>query len=136
MGQTMIAKQCDGTGVIKRLKNGACVKKRICKKCQKLFIGERNLCPPCQNKQRRVEGKFGSEYQRYYYRGKLSILHDQGLLSRKRHIMAARKAAFRKQRNRIRTEMAVIRKAGYDPDNDYIRVIENAGVDYKNNVEC
>jgi len=128
MGQTMIAKQCDNTGVIKRLKNGACVKKRICKKCQKSFIGERNLCPPCQNKQRRVEGKFGSEYQRYYYRGKLSILHDKGLLSRKRHIMATRKAAFRKQRDRIRQEMAAIRKAGFDADIHSMRVIEAAGV--------
>jgi hypothetical protein len=125
-GKTMDT--CHNTGVIiERLNNGACVMKRICKQCQKEFIGERNLCPSCCNQRRRREGKFGPGYHRHYYRRKISILHDKGLLSRKRDISAARKAAFRKQRNRIREEMAAIQKAGYDPENDSIFVIERAG---------
>ena len=126
-----MSRRIDNSMVIKRLKNGACVMRRVCKQCQKEFIGERNLCRQCCNQRRRLEGKFGAGYHRQYYRrklSKLSFLHDKGSLSKKRTVSADRKAAFEKQHQRVRSEMAAIKKAGYDPDNDNIQTIETAGV--------
>ena len=39
-----------------------------------------------------------------------------------------RRAAFEKQKKRIRAEIAAIKRAGLDPDNDSILAIERAGV--------
>ena len=58
--------------VIKRLKNGACVMKRICNQCREGFTGERNICPQCRNERRRAEGKFGADYHNHYYHRYLS----------------------------------------------------------------
>ena len=121
----------DNEKVIKRLKNGACVMKRICNQCREGFTGERNICPQCRNDRRRAEGKFGADYHNYYYHrylSKMAMLHDAGTLSRNRHISAARRAAFEKQKKRVLAEIEVIREAGLDPDNDNIQTIERAGV--------
>ena len=117
--------------VIKRLKNGACVMKRICKECREGFTGDRNTCPQCRNAKRRADGKFGAGYHlRYYHRylSKMAILHDNGSFSKDRRISAARRAAFEKQKKRVLAEIAAIKEAGLDPNEDYIQTIERAGV--------
>ena len=80
-------RKSDDSKVIKRLKNGACVMKRICNQCRKGFTGERNICPQCRNDRRRAEGKFGADYHNHYYHrylSKMAMLHDAGTLSRNR----------------------------------------------------
>jgi hypothetical protein len=117
--------------IIKRLTNGACVMERVCKKCRKKFVGERNICQPCQNNLRQFEGKFVTAYNRQYYRqrrSKVAILHDQGSLSRDIPFTAERKKALEIQKKRIREQLAMIKRAGYDPDNDSAGMIERAGI--------
>ena len=124
-------RKSDDSKVIKRLKNGACVMKRICNQCREGFIGERNICPQCRNERRRAEGRFGADYHNYYYHrflSKMAMLHDNGSFSRDRRISAARRAAFEKQKKRVLAEIEAIREAGLDPNEDYIRTIERAGV--------
>ena len=123
-----MAGRYDNKKVIERRSNGACVTERVCNNCQKAFVGERNTCSQCRTKERRLKRKFGPVYQKQYYRRKISILHDKGLLSRNRHVVAVRKAALRKQRNRIREEMAVIKRAGFDPDRTPLCKRLDAGV--------
>ena len=112
--------------VIKRLKNGACVMKRVCNQCGKAFIGERNTCQPCRTQQRRIQRKLGAAACRR--RSKVGVLHDAGTLSKKNLMTETRNAAFEKQKQRIHAQMGVIVKAGLDPDKNSVRAIVAAGV--------
>ena len=116
----------DNKKVIKRHSNGACVMKRVCNKCQKAFIGERNTCQPCRTKQRRIQRKHGAAVCRR--QSKLALLHDAGTLSKKNLMTETRNAAFEKQKKRIHAQMGMIVKAGFDPNNDSVRAIVAAGV--------
>ena len=100
-----MAKRYDNRKVIKRLANGACVMKRVCNTCGKAFVGERNTCQPCRTKQRRLQRR-----QHRRRRSKIAWLHDAGTLSKKAAVTEARKAAFEKQKERIRAELAVMEK--------------------------
>ena len=116
--------------VIRRLANGACVMKRICKECGVGFTGERNICPQCFNKERREKWKDRTAYNRRYYRlhrSKAAMLREAGDRSRDPHMTATRKKAFEEQKERIRQQMERIREAGYDPKNDSAGMIERAG---------
>lgn len=117
--------------VYRRLSNGGCIMDRRCCECRREFIGERNICPACRNSARRKSGKFNAEYHRRYYHdflSKAALLRRPGELSKKTEILGPRKEAFEKQKRRIQAEMKAIRKAGLDPNNDSILVIERAGV--------
>jgi hypothetical protein len=61
-------------------------------------------------------------------RSKVSILHDEGSLCRDIPFTAVRKTAFERQKERICAQVALIEKAGYDPDNDSVGMIERAGI--------
>ena len=125
-----MAAKYDNKKVIERRSNGACVMERVCNECRKEFVGERNLCQRCQNNQRLFEGKFVTAYNRQYYRqrrSKFAMLHDTGSLSRDIPFSAEREKAFERQKKRIRAQLALIKKAGYDPDNDSAGMIERAG---------
>ena len=116
----------DNKKVIRRRSNGACVMKRVCNKCQKAFIGERNTCQPCRTQQRRIQRKLGAAACRR--RSKVGVLHDAGTLSKKNLMTETRNAAFEKQKQRIHAQMGVIVKAGFNPNFGSVRMIEIAGV--------
>ena len=61
-------------------------------------------------------------------RSKVSILHDEGSLSRDVPFTTVRKKAFERQKERIHAQVTLIEKAGYDPDNDSVGMIERAGI--------
>ena len=61
-------------------------------------------------------------------RSKVSILHDEGSLCRDVPFTTVRKKAFERQKKRIWAQLALIEKAGYDPDNDSVGMIERAGI--------
>ena len=61
-------------------------------------------------------------------RSKVSILHDEGSLCRDVPFTAVRKMAFERQKERVCAQVALIEKAGYDPDNDSVGMIERAGI--------
>jgi len=114
-----------------RYPNGACVTDRICRECGHKFIGERNTCPPCRNAARRKTGKFNADYHRAYYHrrySKSAILHDKGELTKQGPIAQLRKAAFEKQKCRIRSELLSITIAKLNPNEDTVEEIEGAGV--------
>lgn len=115
--------------VYKRYLNGACRIDRTCWECGKQYVGDRNLCPTCRDKKRhRI---FGASYHRKYYRKKLSkavIQKDLDKPVKQDQKDQLRKAAFEKQKCRIRTELLVITLAKLDPDNNTIEEIERAGV--------
>ena len=69
-------------------------------------------------------------------RSKVSILHDEGSLSRDVPFTTVRKKAFERQKKRICAQLALIEKAGYDPDNDSVGMIERAGCLQAANFEC
>ena len=96
----------DNKKVIRRCSNGACVMKRVCNKCGKAFVGERNTCQPCRTKHRRIQRQLGAAACRR--RAKIALLHDAGTLSKKNPITEARNAAFERQKKRIWAQMAVI----------------------------
>ena len=116
----------DNKKVIKRRSNGACVMKRICNKCEKAFVGERNTCQPCRTQQRRIQRKLGAAACRR--RSKVGVLHNAGTLSKKNLMTETRNAAFEKQKQRIHIQMGVIVKAGFDPNQGSVRAIVAAGV--------
>jgi hypothetical protein len=104
---------------------------RLCRECGKKFVGERNTCPACHNLARRKNGKFNAEYHRAYYHrrySKSAMLHNQGDLTKQGRIAELRKAAFEKQKTRIRNELLSISIAKLDPDNNTVEEIEGAGV--------
>jgi len=115
----------DNKKVIKRCSNGACVMNRVCNKCQKAFVGERNTCQPCRTQQRRIQRKLGAAACRR--RSKVGVLHDAGTLSKKNLMTETRNAAFEKQKQRIHAQMGVIVKAGFDPNQGSVRAIVAAG---------
>ena len=115
----------DNKKVIRRRSNGACVMKRVCNKCQKAFVGERNTCQPCRTKQRRIQRKLGTAACRR--RSKVGVLHDAGTLSKKNLMTETRNAAFEKQKHRIHIQMGVIVKAGFNPNQGSVRAIAAAG---------
>jgi len=115
----------DNKKVIRRLANGACVMKRVCDKCQKAFIGERNTCQRCRTQQRRIQRKLGAAACRR--RSKVGVLHNAGTLSKKNLMMETRNAAFEKQKQRIHAQMGVIVKAGFNPNKNSMRAIAAAG---------
>jgi hypothetical protein len=117
--------------VYKRYLNGACVIDRICQKCGRKYIGERNTCPPCCNEALRKNGKFSAEYHRNYYHkrySKSAILHGKGKMTKKGQLAQLRNAAWLQQKNRIRNELLAITLAKLDPDENTIEEIEQAGV--------
>ena len=116
----------DDKKVIRRCSNGACVMNRVCDKCRKAFIGERNTCQPCRTQQRRIQRKLGAAACRR--RSKVGVLHDAGTLSKKNLMTETRNAAFEKQKKRIHAQMGMIVRAGFNPNNDSVRVIATAGV--------
>jgi len=124
-------RRIDDRRIYLRYSNGMCVIDRICRECGHKFIGERNICPPCRNKARRKTGKYNAQYHRRYYHSKYSkmaLLHNEGDMTRKGKIAELRKAAFEKQKCRIRAEMIAIMRAGLDPANDTIERIQQAGI--------
>ena len=104
---------------------------RVCCECGGKYRGERNTCPACHNLARRKSGKFGAEYHRNYYHkrySKSAILRDKGELTKQGPIAQLRKAAFEKQKCRIRSELLSITIAKLNPNEDSIEQIEAAGV--------
>lgn len=102
-------KRIEDRKVYKRYLNGACFIDRVCGQCGQKFIGERNICKPCRNRNRRRIGKFGADYHRDYYRSNLSksaMLHQNGSLAPDGDIAELRQAAWEKQRDRIWAELA------------------------------
>ena len=109
-----MAKRYDNRKVIKRLKNGACVMKRICNTCGKKFTGERNTCQPCRTIQRRIQRQ-----QHRRRQSKIAWLHHAGTLSKKAAVTEARNMAFEKQKRRIWAELAVMEKEPRMNTNQY-----------------
>jgi len=102
-------KRIEDRKVYKRYLNGACFIDRVCGQCGRKFIGERNICKPCRNRNRRKSGKFNAGYHRSYYHRNLSksaLLHTQGDMAQQGQIAELRKAAWEKQRDRIWAELA------------------------------
>jgi hypothetical protein len=122
-------RRIDDRYVYKRYLNGACRIDRICKECGRKYIGERNICPTCRDKGRHE--KFGATYHKRYYHRNLSksvIQKENDQPAKQGQMAQLRKAAFEKQKARIRAEMAAIVCAGLDPNEDSIERIEQAGV--------
>jgi hypothetical protein len=114
-----------------------CVIDRICKECGKIYIGDRNICPTCRNAARRKNGNFDAEYHRNYYHKRFSksaVMRGKGELTRHGPIAQLRKAAWLKQKNRIRHELLSITLAKLDPDNNTIEEIEQAGIKLTNEI--
>ncbi len=128
-------RRIDDRYVHKRYLSGACRMDRICWECGRQFIGDRNTCSICRDKNR--HRKFGAAYHRKYYRRKLSkavIQKDKDKPVKQDQKDQLRKAAFEKQKARIRAEMAAIVCAGLDPNEDSIERIEAAGVKLSNEI--
>lgn len=130
-------RRIDDRVVYKRYPNGACLIDRVCCECGRKYIGDRNICPTCRNAARRKNGKFDATYHRNYYHRKYSksaILHGKGDLTKQGQLPQLRKAAWEKQKCRIRNELLAITLAKLDPNEDSIEQIEAAGVKLANEI--
>jgi hypothetical protein len=130
-------RRIDDRPVYKRYLNGACRIDRLCKECGRKYIGEKNVCPTCRNEAHRKNGKFDAEYHRAYYHrrySKSAILRGKNELTKQGPVAQLRRAAFEKQKSRIRSELLSITLAKLDPSEDTIEEIEGAGVKLINEI--
>ena len=115
--------------IIRRNAKGECFMKRVCKRCGKDFIGERNTCPQCRYAKQKATGKYGKKYHRRYYKKFLSktAISQNDKPKKSGTIPDKRRAAFEKQKRCIEAEIASIEAVGMTV-NDSVAEIEAAGV--------
>ncbi len=107
--------------IIERRKNGVRIMERVCEKCQKEFVGERNTCSQCRAQQ--WQSKFGPGYQKMCYHRRPGKVVVRPMLQ-----SPERAAALERHQRRIRHNIEAITQAGFDPDRTPLDKILDAGV--------
>lgn len=121
----------DDAIVYRRRASGECIMDRQCRQCRREFVGDRNICSVCRNRQRWAQGKFDKRYHRRYYRKYLSkkAVRRQHASNRqkKKPALWPRQVALERHTERIHKEIAAIEAAGLTVESTIGEIID-AGV--------
>lgn len=120
----------DDAIVYRRRANGECIMDRQCRECRREFIGDRNICSICRDRQRWAQGKFDKRYHRRYYHKNLSkaaLRQHSRMRQKRKQGSLPRQTALERHAQRIHREIRAIEAAGLTVDSTIGEIIE-AGV--------